>query len=288
MILVGYHPTGAYKLYDPAKKKMTFSRDVMVLEKEYWNWQENMSSLRRIGLDVLGEDNDSAPAALADHVPHSDPDTPPVDDAADSDDSVATDHVLRPQRQRNRPERYSEYQTVPDHAVNDEGDLIHLALLADVEPLGVEEALEKPVWKAAMIDELTAIEKNQTWSLVHLPPNKHKIGVKWVFKQKLNPDGSIAKHKARLVARGFLQKPGLDYSEVFAPVARLETIRLVVSIASARNWPIFQLDVKSAFLNGPLEEEAPGSSSQTRARAKHQSKHSGPTLPSYRDTWSID
>lgn len=88
-----------------------------------------------------------------------------------------------------------------------------------------------------------------------MPLNKQPISVKWVFKLKLKPDGSISKHKARLVAKGFLQKAGLDYSEVFAPVARTETIRLVLAFANFKGWPLFQLDVKSAFLNGPLEEE---------------------------------
>jgi len=85
--------------------------------------------------------------------------------------------------------------------------------------------------------------------------NKKPIDVKWVFKLKLNLDGKISKRKARLVARGFLQRKGLDYSEVFALVARIETIRLVVALANGKGWPMFQLDVKSAFLNGPLEEE---------------------------------
>jgi hypothetical protein len=79
--------------------------------------------------------------------------------------------------------------------------------------------------------------------------------VKWIFKVKLNPDGSISKHKARLVARGFLQKYGVDYNEVFALVARLETVRLVVALASSKKWSLFHLDVKFAFLNGSLEED---------------------------------
>lgn len=79
--------------------------------------------------------------------------------------------------------------------------------------------------------------------------------MKWVFKLKLKPDGSISKHKARLVAKGFMQKSELDYSDLFAPVARFETVRMIVSIASWRQWHLWQLDVKSAFLNGPLEEE---------------------------------
>lgn len=115
--------------------------------------------------------------------------------------------------------------------------------------------MKENAWKEAMVEELKAIERNLTWCLTQLPPNKHQIAVKWVYKLKLNPDGSIAKHKARLVAKYFLQRVGLDCSEVFTPVARIGTIRLVVALASARGWSLFQLDVKSTFLNGPLEEE---------------------------------
>jgi len=93
------------------------------------------------------------------------------------------------------------------------------------------------------------------WKLVELPNKKKTIYVKWIFKVKLNLDGSISKHKARLVARGFLHRYGVDYNEVFAPVARLETIRLVVALASSKNFSLSHLDVKSAFLNGPLEED---------------------------------
>jgi len=82
------------------------------------------------------------------------------------------------------------------------------------------------------MEELEANEKNRTWELVDLPKNKHPIDVKWVFKVKYRPDGTIAKHKARLVAKGFLHKQGIDYTDVFAPVARLETVRLVVVVAS--------------------------------------------------------
>jgi len=106
-----------------------------------------------------------------------------------------------------------------------------------------------------MMEELQAIEKSQTWFLTELPVNKKPIDVKWVFKLKFNPDGTISKRKERLVARGFLQRKGLDYSEVFAPMAIIETIRLVVALTSGKGWPMFQLDVKSTFLNGPLEEE---------------------------------
>lgn len=83
----------------------------------------------------------------------------------------------------------------------------------------------------------------------------HKfIEVKWVFKLKHNPDGSIARYKERLVARGFIQRAGLDYSEVYAPVARLKTARLVVALACKQDWLMFHLDVKLTIFNGPLDE----------------------------------
>ncbi|KAL0425549.1 UNVERIFIED_CONTAM: Retrovirus-related Pol polyprotein from transposon TNT 1-94 [Sesamum radiatum] len=87
------------------------------------------------------------------------------------------------------------------------------------------------------------------------PKNKEVIGVKWIYKTKLNADGSIQKHKARLVAKGYSQLPGIDYTETFAPVARLDTIRALIAIAANKKWKIYQMDVKSAFLNGYIDEE---------------------------------
>ena len=99
------------------------------------------------------------------------------------------------------------------------------------------------------------IEKNQTWLLVNRPTHKKAIGVKWVYRTKFNADGSINKHKERLVVKGYAQMFGVDFSETFAPVARLDTIRMVFALATKNGWTIHQMDVKSAFLNGYLEEE---------------------------------
>ena len=105
-----------------------------------------------------------------------------------------------------------------------------------------------------MDEEIRSIEKNNTWNLVSLP--KHKtIGVKWVYKTKKNFKGEIERYKTRRVAKGYNQKVGIDYDEVFALVACLETIRLILSLPMQRKWRIHQLDVKSVFLNGVLEEE---------------------------------
>ncbi|PNX67781.1 hypothetical protein L195_g055811, partial [Trifolium pratense] len=106
-----------------------------------------------------------------------------------------------------------------------------------------------------MNEEIESIERNNTWKLVNLPNDKKAISVKWVYKVKVNPKGEITRHKARLVVKGFLQKEGIDFNEVFAPVARMETIRLVTALTHYNKWSMHQMDVKCAFLNGPLEEE---------------------------------
>eukprot|EP00253_Pinus_taeda_P025064 PITA_25064 len=106
-----------------------------------------------------------------------------------------------------------------------------------------------------MNKEIGAIEKSKTWKLVDLPEGKNAIGVKWVYKTKSNAEGKIDRHKARLVVKGYKQQQGRDYDETFAPVARMETVRTVLSIATQHKWKIYQMDVKSAFLNGVLKEE---------------------------------
>ena len=126
---------------------------------------------------------------------------------------------------------------------------------ADIEPLNFEEAVQDAKWRDAMEQEIQAIQKNGTWEVATLPKGQKAIGVKWVYKVKKNADGKVERNKARLVVKGYSQKHGIDYDEVFAPVARLETIRLIISLAAQNKWKIYQMDVKSAFLNGYLEEE---------------------------------
>ena len=106
-----------------------------------------------------------------------------------------------------------------------------------------------------MDEEIASIERNDTWELTSLPEGHKPIGVKWVYKTKTNKEGQVEKYKARLVAKGYKQRQGIDYDEVFAPVARIDTIRLLTAVAAQNKWKIYQMDVKSAFLNGYLEEE---------------------------------
>ncbi|KAG7585873.1 Reverse transcriptase RNA-dependent DNA polymerase [Arabidopsis thaliana x Arabidopsis arenosa] len=104
------------------------------------------------------------------------------------------------------------------------------------------------------MDEIFSITKNNTWDLVDLPNGVKPIGLKWVFKIKTNSDGSINKYKARLVAKGYVQKHGIDFDEVFAPVARIETVRFIIALAASNGWEIHHLDVKTAFLHVELKE----------------------------------
>jgi hypothetical protein len=104
----------------------------------------------------------------------------------------------------------------------------------------------------AMKTKLQSIQSNNTWCYAVLPKGQKAIGLKWVYKVKRDPEGNIVKYKARLVAKGYAQRQGVDYQEVFALVARLETMRLVLALAAHGKWEVHHMDVKSAFLNGDL------------------------------------
>ncbi|CAN1188688.1 Retrovirus-related Pol polyprotein from transposon TNT 1-94 [Linum perenne] len=124
-----------------------------------------------------------------------------------------------------------------------------------VTPKNIQEAMESPEWKKAVMEELNALEKNGTWDVVPLPTGKNTVDCKWLFTVKYRADGAVERFKARLVARGFTQSYGVDYEETFAPVAKLNTIKILLSLVVNLDWPLHQLDVKNAFLNGDLAEE---------------------------------
>lgn len=122
------------------------------------------------------------------------------------------------------------------------------------DPITYWKAVEEQKWKEAIDAEIESIEINNTWELVELLEGMKKIGFKWVFKNKLNEKGEVDKFKARLIAKGYSQQYGVDYDEVFAPVARWDTIRMLVVKAARKKWSVYQLDVKSTFLHGVLKE----------------------------------
>ncbi len=159
-------------------------------------------------------------------------------------------------------------ENIPEHQVEDlrrskrkrkESSFGHdfYTYLVD-DPITFKQAIyskESVFWKEAIQNEIDSILQNQTWDLVDLPPGAKPIGCKWIFKRKLKPDGSVDKYKARLVAKGFTQKENVDYFDTFAPVSRISSIRVLFALASVHKLIIHQMDVKTAFLNGDLQEE---------------------------------
>ena len=127
--------------------------------------------------------------------------------------------------------------------------------LVEKEPTNYEEAVQKKEWVEAMTEEYQSIMKNDVWDIVLKQEGKSIVSSKWIFKIKHAADGSIEKYKARFVAIGFSQKEGIDYEETFAPVARYTPIRIIMALTSIMKWDLHQMDVKTAFLNGVIEEE---------------------------------
>ncbi|BBG96481.1 transposable element gene [Prunus dulcis] len=237
-VFVGYAVCEkGYRVFDPFTKKLVLSRDVVFDESMTWNWkaQTDTQDQSKTEIDfslheVTEVDNNCASPCSS---PQAEEQERNIHDTAE---------ITKPY----------DHTPVKWRSIN---DILAQCNLCIVEPEKYEEAAQDQSWIKAMEDELSMIEKNGTWELVNRPSDKQVIGVKWMFKTKLNLDGSVQKNKARLVAKGYVQKPGIDYNETFAPVARLDTIRTLIALAAQKGWKLYQLDVKSAFLNGKLQEE---------------------------------
>ena len=171
-------------------------------------------------------------------------------------ESVATPEPASPEPESPEPvlRRSSRETRVPDRY---SPSLYYLLLTDAGEPESFDEAMQVDdsiKWEQAMDDEMWSLEKNITWELIELPAGKKALLNKWVYKIKDEPDGQI-RFKARLVVKGFLQRKGIDYTEIFSPVVKLTTIRVLLSIVAAENLHLEQMDVKTAFLHGDLEED---------------------------------
>ncbi|XP_073294588.1 uncharacterized protein [Primulina huaijiensis] len=134
-------------------------------------------------------------------------------------------------------------------------EYMHAAFISQDEPMKIEEAFLDPSWIEAMEEELNQFKRNEVWLLVPRPSHQAVIGTRWIFRNKLNEEGIVVRNKARLVAQGFRQEERIDYDETYAPVTRLEAIRIFLAFAAFKNIKVYQMDVKSAFLNGLLQEK---------------------------------
>uniref|UniRef100_A0A2N9GFK1 CCHC-type domain-containing protein n=1 Tax=Fagus sylvatica TaxID=28930 RepID=A0A2N9GFK1_FAGSY len=229
-----------YKLWDPVAQKVVISRDVVFDEKsmtkafkeEKSQAAENSNNIGRSTVQVELDELESQ----SDEEPHSND---------QEQDNTRSD---RPKRNKRPPVRYG-FE-----------DLVSYALLTSSEdPSTFQEAIEsseKDKWMEAMVEENESLSKNKTWELTELPKGKKPIGCKWVFKKKeAVSEKEGERFKARLVAKGYSQRHGIDYDEVFSPVVRHTSIRAVLALVADQDLELEQLDVKTAFLHGNLEEE---------------------------------
>ncbi|KAI5323717.1 hypothetical protein L3X38_032789 [Prunus dulcis] len=239
-----------YRVLNLRTQKIELSRSVIFDEKAMWDWESNEAV--QVEITIPWNDNKSSMTFEFDSEASDSPQSvqSPLRTQAVSD-LQATMNLVSPVSSVSTSETY-------DHTPRKWKSLDEVyaqCKMSIIEPENFTEAVKDEAWKKAMTEEMLMIEKNSTWELVDRPSNKPIVGVKWVYKTKLNLDGSIQKHKARIVAKGYTQKPGVDFNETFAPVARLDTIRTLIALAAQKGWKLWQLDVKSAFLNGVLEEE---------------------------------
>ena len=130
--------------------------------------------------------------------------------------------------------------------------------ITDDDPRNVKEDVnskDSDLWKKAIDEEMDSLDKNEAWQLVQLPARRKAVGSKWIFKKKLNAEGKVDKYKACLVAKGYFQVEGIDFGEIFSPFEKLTSIRFLLSIATAFDLEVEQMDVKTTLLYGDLEEE---------------------------------
>jgi hypothetical protein len=290
MVFIGYGPgSKAWRFYEPVTKHVFVSCDAVFEEDQVWKWSSDEQgalggdedpftiefvSIRDARTEpvsvpastpgdsgvvspargVVSPSGESAACTPSPSPPPS-PATPgtvefvspPVDTPdldADADDAP---HRFRAMR--------NILDLAPTPRLADRSIVEDLLAAIREEPGSIDEALQVKEWRGAMTEELASIEENRTWSLVHLPHGHRAIGLKWVFKLKRDEYGSIIQHKARLVAKGYVQCQGIDFDEVFAPVARMELVRIVLAVAAHYGWQVHHMDVKSSFLNGDLAEE---------------------------------
>lgn len=246
VVLVGYeHLQKAYRVWERGTRRVHISRDVVIAEKQ-------LSTITR---QVIPIESEMPKLKLTD------------DDIEEELQLEENNDIPRVNRSRSvgvREDCIRTRQMTNDFIGNRTRSKSEApAIIAIGEALmvkGIPETVEQAMnstdaekWKAAMMDEMESLEKNSTWKLVDLPPHQKAISNKWIFQIKLKTDGTVDRYKARLVVKGCFQKFGVDYEETFAPVTRYESVRILLSIATAKNYEIHQFDIKTAFLHGDID-----------------------------------
>ncbi|KAH9769282.1 hypothetical protein KPL71_011940 [Citrus sinensis] len=242
-IFLGYADgVKGYHLWDPTAHKIVISRDVIFVEDQLQKRDEDDGTTK--------EKSETVPVYVENNLEDSDSsDVAPEHEEQEPVDSE-TPEVRRSTRERRPPTWHSEYVT--------DINVAYCLLTEDGEPSTFHEALNSSdvaLWMTAMQEEIEALHKNKTWELVPLPHGRKVIGNKWVYKIKRDGNDQVERYRARLVVKGYAQKEGIDFNEIFSPVVRLTTVKIVLAICATFDLHLEQLDVKTAFLHGELEEE---------------------------------
>jgi hypothetical protein len=283
MVFIGYESgSKAWRFCNPSTKRVHVSHDVVFEEDRAWDWNEE-----KTGTDVpfgaefvpvestirlMDKPGSSSSSPSMSSSGRSGPPTHPGGRDVQDEQQVPTPGIMGTEyapptetpdldadHEDDAPRRYRMLESVlGTDNVPEQAEMLaveELLIAIGEEPYSVTKALKVTDWRKAMLEEMASIEGNKTWSLVDLPKGHRAIGLKWVYKLKRNELGAVIKHKARLVAKGYVQQQGIDFEEVFALVARMVTVRVLLAVATHNGWPIHHMDVKSAFLNGDLAEE---------------------------------
>eukprot|EP00253_Pinus_taeda_P014913 PITA_14913 len=221
--------------------------------------QESCSDGARLGQEFWAEAVDTAcylvnrsPSSALEDKTHKkyglEEESDSVAEEESEDEEPQTMAVRRSVLERRQPERFSPSAFYSNFSLS----------VTDDDPITVKEAVDSEdgkLWKEAMVYEMAFLHKNKAWDLVEFLARKKPIGNKWVFKKKTNAEGKVEKYKAWLVEKGYSHVQGIDFGDIFSPVAKVTSIRLLLSIAATFDFEVEQMDVKTAFLHGDLEEE---------------------------------
>lgn len=234
LVHLGTEPgSKACRLLNPSSQKIVVSRDVMFDETKAWKWNEKTSDAeQRPGMFTLSM------SEFGNNGVRNDP-----EEGFNNEDEVTTEEVkekdndITETTQVRKSTRISKKPSyLKDYIYLAEIEGGRLLLVINEELFEFADAIQEEVWRNACQEEITSINRNNTWTVMDLPDGAKAIGLKWIFKIKRNSDGSINKYKSRLVAKGYIQRYGVGYEEVFAPVARIETIRFIISLAASNGW----------------------------------------------------
>jgi hypothetical protein len=219
---------------EPITKKTVYNRDVVFREVKNVSKQESLPRKEELEKIELELDDTKSESSKEDEVAEEEEPHTPI--------------LRRSTRERRQPEMYSPPDFYSNFALSITDD--------DLRTVGqAVNSDDSKLWKKAMVEEMDALDKNEAWDTVELPAGRKSVGSKWLFKKKFNVEGKVEKYKARLVEKGYSQVEGIDFGEIFYPVAKLFSIRFLLSIVAAFDLEVEQMDVETTFLHGDLEEE---------------------------------